>query len=160
MSGAWPKGNRSITTLKPSGPGAGGRAAHLKLSLAVLHSRQSLSSSAFSSLAIALASLASSLPSTASGFDSLGPFVPILARLADDLERELGDKEKGREWRRGLRKEDAKALIGLQQRWAGQTEGKGKGKQKESEQDWAGIVRSLLTAVGSLTAARILRLSL
>ncbi|ORY91734.1 hypothetical protein BCR35DRAFT_299039 [Leucosporidium creatinivorum] len=132
-------------TALPTTPGTSQPRSHLKLSLALLRVRQSLSPSytSFDALATALKSLSASLPPPPA-ISTLGVFIPILERLSRDLEDMLGEEEKGsREWRRGLGKEDAKALVGLRQRWGGT----GKGKQKDGgELDWVGAVRALVAA--------------
>jgi hypothetical protein len=140
------KSTRSTLT-PPSGPAH----SHLKLSLALLRVRQALSSPSpsFDSLATSLKSLSTTLPTSSTDLSSLGIFVPILERLSRDLEDMLGEEEKGsKDWRRSLKKEEAKALVGLRQRWLGMGEGKGKGKAKDGgELEWVGVVRELVAAV-------------
>ncbi|KAJ8294474.1 hypothetical protein OF846_002317 [Rhodotorula toruloides] len=125
---------------------------NLRLSLAVLRARQSLSSQSYESLAGALKSLSSTLPPfpsltrpstlAATSENQLGIFVPVLARLAKDVRAAILSEDKSREFRRTkLAREDAKALVALRQRWIvgakdDGTTGKGKGKEVESA-DWA-----------------------
>ncbi|BGP14965.1 hypothetical protein JCM10213v2_002920 [Rhodosporidiobolus nylandii] len=125
---------------------------NLKLSLAVLRARHALASQQYEALAAALKSLSSALPplsslvSLAGGENPLGVFLPILARLAKDVRASLSSEEKGREFRRKkLAKEDAKALIALQQRWSATGRGDGgKGKGREVEADWVALVDELV----------------
>jgi hypothetical protein len=135
----------------PRGP-AGGNSArqNLKLSLAVLRARQSLATESYAELAEALKSLSVALPPLAvfnlpqnNGENALGVFIPILHRLAQDVRASVASDGKGREGRKKLAKEDAKALIALRQRWSIG----GKGKGKESEADWASVVEELVMRV-------------
>jgi hypothetical protein len=64
--------------------------------------------------------------------------------LARSLELELGSEEKSREWRKSLGREDAKALVGLRQRWA---TGGGKGKGREMGEAWVERVAELVRLV-------------
>lgn len=116
--------------------------AHLKLSLALLRTRQALQAGQFDAVAAALKGLAAALPSSIA---SLGVFLPILDRLARDLEESLGAADKGKDYRRGLRSEDAKALVALQQRWTKGASGKGRGK--ESDVEWVPAVRDIVARV-------------
>lgn len=130
---------------------------NLRLSLAVLRARQSLSSHSYESLAGALKSLSSTLPllaslsrpSTLGATNQLGIFVPVLARLAKDVRAAILSEDKGREFRRTrLAKEDAKALVALRQRWiVGAKEDGVKGKGKEVEADWAAFAEELVAKV-------------
>lgn len=141
--------------------------AQLRLSLALLRTRQALASQSYDQLTTSLKSLASVLPSNgaASGATSLGVFVPILERLSRDLEAQLSGQDKGRNYRKTLTKEDAKALVALRQRWAISGQGgnsttsdsvsndsrdKGKGKQKDTEQDWVSQARALVEQVSTI----------
>jgi hypothetical protein len=144
----------------------------LRLSLALLRTRQALSSQSYNQLATALKALTTALPSSTASDSTLaadlGVFVPILERLAYDLETQLGGQDKGRDYRKSLSKEDAKALVALRQRWASTGQGgsgnssaaacsndhgngrrdKGKSKQKDPDQDWVPLVRTLVQRVG------------
>lgn len=120
------------------------RRVHLKLSFLILRARQSLASSAFGALQDALKTLATALPTEVA---QLGAFLPILDRLASDLAT-LGGEDKGREYRKGLSKEDAKALTSLRQRWSVAPGEKGKGKQS-SENEWVDRVRAVVNLVSS-----------
>ncbi|GAA5894984.1 hypothetical protein JCM6882_008258 [Rhodosporidiobolus microsporus] len=144
-----PFGSTSITR-----GGSNSARSNLKLSLAVLRARQSLASQSYEALAGALKALAAALPPVAnlsapsastSGDNPLGVFVPILQRLAKDVKESLVGEEKGREFRRKLGKEDAKALIALRQRWSGSgKESAGKGKGKEVDGDWVPFVNEIV----------------
>jgi hypothetical protein len=146
-------GGRSFLdgTSTPRGPGGANSArSNLKLSLAVLRARQSLRTESYEALAIALRSLSAALPplsafSTANndGETQLGVFVPILHRLAQDIRTSLASDSKGREGRKRLAKEDAKALIALRQRWSKS----GKGKMKEADTEWATLMEDLVNRV-------------
>ncbi|BGP47107.1 hypothetical protein JCM10450v2_002959 [Rhodotorula kratochvilovae] len=126
---------------------------NLRLSLAVLRARQSLTAQSYDALAASLKALSAALPSLPSlarapapGADNaLGVFVPTLARLAEDVRAALRDEgERGREFRRTkLAREDAKALVGLKQRWAGGGGAGGKGKGRETDSlEWVGVVEA------------------
>ena len=112
---------------------------HLKLSLSLLRARRALSTHSFEALSAALKSVSLAIPSE---LGSVGSFVPILDRLARDLVEGLGGEEMGRQARRTLSKEDAKALVGLRQRWSG----KGKGREADS---WVTEVRERVLRVRS-----------
>ncbi|GAA6057132.1 hypothetical protein JCM3770_004837 [Rhodotorula araucariae] len=127
---------------------------NLRLSLAVLRARQSLASHSYDALAAALKALSAALPAlpaltrrpTPGADNPLGVFVPTLARLAGDVRAALCDEaERGREFRRTkLAREDAKALVGLRQRWSacgGVAGGKGKGRETDSL-EWVGVVEA------------------
>ncbi|GAA6029724.1 hypothetical protein JCM8097_001020 [Rhodosporidiobolus ruineniae] len=130
--------------------GSSSARANLKLSLAVLRARHSLAAQSYEALAGALKSLSAALPSLGSlavpvsGENPLGVFVPILHRLAKDVKASLASEDKGREFRRKLGKEDAKALVALKQRWSGARKEDGKGKGKDAEQDWVAAVNELV----------------
>ena len=144
------------------GPGQAGTASpiarsNLRLSLAVLRARQSLASHSFDALASSLKSLSAALPalSTLSRAPStaaenpLGVFVPTLARLASDVRAALRDEgDKGREFRRTkLARDDAKALVGLRQRWSSGAAG-GKGKARETDSlEWVPLVEAAVATV-------------
>jgi len=69
-----------------------------------------------------------------------------------DLRGTLGREEKAsKEYRRGLNKDDAKALVGLRQRWVGGHAAEGKGKraikEKDTGLDWAQRVEELVKNV-------------
>ncbi|GAA5841137.1 hypothetical protein JCM9279_000553 [Rhodotorula babjevae] len=148
----------STFALSP-GPGQAGTASpiarsNLRLSLAVLRARQSLASHSFDALASSLKSLSAALPSLATlarapsggAENPLGVFVPTLARLASDVRAALRDEgDKGREFRRTkLARDDAKALVGLRQRWcAGAAGGKGKGREADSL-EWVPVVEAAI----------------
>lgn len=118
------------------------RRVHLKLSFLILRARQALASSGFAALQDALKTLATALPTD---LTPLGAFLPILDRLAMDLRR-LGGEDKGREYRKGLSKEDAKALTSIRQRWSAGVGDKGKGKAS-SENEWVDRVRMVVNEV-------------
>ncbi|GAA5821879.1 hypothetical protein JCM11251_004757 [Rhodosporidiobolus azoricus] len=134
--------------------GANSARSNLKLSLAVLRARQSLATQSYEALAGALKSLSAALPplstfsypsNSANGDTPLGVFIPILQRLAKDVRESLAGDEKGREFRRKLGKEDAKALVALRQRWSGSgKDSVGKGKVKETDGDWVPLVDELV----------------
>lgn len=112
----------------------------VKLSLAIARARQALSALSFEALSNSLKSLSAVIPVDTS---TLGSFVPILARLAFDLEEILKAEEFGKEYRRTLGKEEAKALVALRQRWSGGNKGKG----KETEEGWVGKIREAVERV-------------
>lgn len=134
---------------------------NLRLSLAVLRARQSLGSHSYDALAASLKSLSAALPALStltrapgsSGADNpLGVFVPTLARLASDVRAALLDEgDKGREFRRTkLAREDAKALVGLKQRWCagGGAAAGGKGKGREADTlEWVAAVEAAVAHV-------------
>lgn len=120
---------------------------HLKLSLSLIKVRQALNSSQWTQLSISLHSLSSALQTEKK---NLGLYLPILNRLGDDLVITLGGEEKelGRQYRRGLSKEDAKSLVSLRQKWTGAVVSSvSKGKGKEVEGDWYAGVKSLVSKV-------------
>lgn len=102
-------------------------------------------------LASSLKGLSTAIPADLS---TLGVCIPILERLGSDLVELLGgdDLELGRNYRKGLGKDDAKALVGLRQRWGGMTGGKGKGKPTEN--DWYPTVLSLVSKVNKILLVR------
>ncbi|KAL8293487.1 hypothetical protein RQP46_000188 [Phenoliferia psychrophenolica] len=117
---------------------------HLKLSLSLLRTRQSLTLLArsepannptiYDSLATSLKALSLALPSD---LGTLGVFLPILYRLAKDLIDEFKSEAGRRVERRSLSKEEAKRLVGLRQRWCTGEGGKGKGRERDGgEADW------------------------
>lgn len=120
------------------------RGIDIKLSLAIMRSRQLLESSSFAELSVSLKSLAACLPSSSLSptSHSLGVFAPILFRLVVDLRAEVG-RERTKEWREGISSRDATALVGLTQRWDG---AKAKGKELE----WVRVVSRLVQAVSFL----------
>ncbi|KPV77369.1 uncharacterized protein RHOBADRAFT_51235 [Rhodotorula graminis WP1] len=148
------------------GPGQAGTASpiarsNLRLSLAVLRARQSLAAHSFDALASSLKSLSSALPSLSAlsrppsaapgpGTENpLGVFVPTLARLAGDVRAALRDEGgKGREFRRTkLARDDAKALVGLRQRWSTGAAAGGKGKGRETDSlEWVPVVEAALAS--------------
>ena len=152
-SSSTPFPTASSSTPLPSTPPSVKRS-DLKLSLTYLRARQSLLSSSYETLSISLRTLSTLLPSSNSkdAWESIGVFIPILERFVRDLREVLGGDEKGsKEYRKKLGKEDAKALVGLRQRWVGggSTQGKGKsrGKEKEKELDWVKRVEELVANV-------------
>lgn len=99
--------NRSNSPHRPLGT-------RTKISQSLLLTRSHLTTQSFSLLATSLSVLL--------GYkvkDLLnGCFIPILARLIDDLRQEVGRKEWGeKEVRRSLSKEEAKGLLRLRKRW-------------------------------------------
>ena len=121
---------------------------HLKLSLSLLRTRQSLtllsrsqpsaSPTVYESLTTSLKALALALPSDLA---TLGVFLPILYRLAKDLVEEFKSDSGRRVERRSLSKEEAKRLGGLRQRWCSGEGGKGKGRERDGgEADWVAEV--------------------
>ncbi|GAA5870188.1 hypothetical protein JCM8547_006912 [Rhodosporidiobolus lusitaniae] len=143
----FPSGTAGATATTSLGGSTSARS-NLKLSLAVLRARQSLASQSYEALAGALKSLSAALPPVSSlalpangGDNPLGVFVPILHRLAKDVMASVAGEEKGREFRKKLGKEDAKALVALKQRWSGG----GKGKGKEQDADWVAGVDELVS---------------
>ncbi|GAA5889887.1 hypothetical protein JCM8208_001159 [Rhodotorula glutinis] len=156
-------GSSSAASMASSlGPGQAGTASpiarsNLRLSLAVLRARQSLASHSFDALASSLKSLSSALPalSTLSHAPSpaaenpLGVFLPTLARLASDVRAALRDEgDKGREFRRTkLARDDAKALVGLRQRWSSGAAVGGKGKARETDSlEWVPVVEAAVAS--------------
>lgn len=122
---------------------------HLKLSLSLIKVRQALNSSQWEQLRVTVRELSSALPSDLS---TLGLYLPILARLGDDLVITLGGEEKelGRQYRRGLSKEDAKSLVSLRQKWTGTgASSVSKGKGKEMDGDWFASVKALVSKVSA-----------
>lgn len=138
-------------TSTPRGPGGATSArSNLKLSLAVLRARQSLGTESYAALGEALKSLSAAFPPLSAlsvpnneGEYPLGVFVPVLHRLAQDIRASISSDEKGRDARKKLAKEDAKALIALRQRWSGS----GKGKGKETSTEWASTMEDLVLKV-------------
>ncbi|KDE07809.1 hypothetical protein MVLG_01905 [Microbotryum lychnidis-dioicae p1A1 Lamole] len=114
--------------------------AHLRLSLALIRVRQAIASSSFDALATALRSLATVL--TPSSIEGLGVFLPILGRLACDLEQCVSGDDKGKAFRKELSSQDAKALIALRQRWA--VSDVARSKTTDVEHDWASQIRVLV----------------
>ncbi|SCZ98454.1 BZ3500_MvSof-1268-A1-R1_Chr7-1g09148 [Microbotryum saponariae] len=114
--------------------------AHLRLSLALIRVRQAIASSSFDALATAVRWLASVL--TPSSIEGLGVFLPILDRLACDLEQCVSGDDKGKAFRKQLSSQDAKALIALRQRWA--VSDVAKPKTTDVEHDWASQIRLLV----------------
>ncbi|GAA5833367.1 hypothetical protein JCM5353_008429 [Sporobolomyces roseus] len=140
-----------LSSTSPSSSSSSIKRSDLKLSLTYLRARQSLTSSSYESLSTSLRTLSSLLPNSSSreAWESIGVFVPILERFVRDLRGTLGREEKAsKEYRKGLNKDDAKALVGLRQRWVGgnATEGKGKRaiKEKDAGLDWAQRVQELV----------------
>lgn len=133
---------RSVSGGVPPSFGNPSKRQHLKLSLSLLRIRQSLAALArpdapspnCEALTASLKALAASLPAD---LGTLGPFLPILARLAKDLVEEFKSDARGREGRRSLSKEEAKRLVGLRQRWCAGDSGKGKGRERDGgDADW------------------------
>lgn len=115
--------NNSIPTSTPvSLPDSSTKRVHFRTSLAIIQIRSALYSSSWDQLSNALKSLCSILPSDLS---TLGIFIPIIARIEDDLRLVLAE-EVDKMYKKNLSKADAKGLIFLKQRYM-----KGKGKETE-----------------------------
>lgn len=140
--------NSTKASNPPSGSKAPIKRQHLKLSLAYVRTRQALRAPYhWDSLASALKGLSTAIPADLS---ALGVCIPILARLGSDLMELLGgdDMELGKGYRKGLGKDDAKALVGLRQRWSGVVASSGgKGKGKVTENDWYPAVLAMVSKV-------------
>lgn len=138
---------RGVKNERNDGDLAGGyvpprRGIDIKLSLAIIRSRQLLDTASFAELSVSLKSLAACLPtSSLVSCTTLGVFAPILYRLVGDLRKQVR-KERSREMREGMGSRDATALVGLAQRWDG-----GKGKGKGGELEWVRVVTRQVQSV-------------
>ncbi|SCV70994.1 BQ2448_3756 [Microbotryum intermedium] len=128
----------TVSNIKPGSIQAS--RAHLRLSLALLRVRQAIASSSFDALATAVRSLASVL--TPFSIETLGVFLPILDRLAYDLEQAVSGDDKGKAFRKELSSQDAKALVALRQRWA--VADGARTRTNDAKHDWAYHVRVLV----------------